>query len=113
MVNVSGLGLYEKLAFLNHSCKPNCIAVFNGPTCSIRTISNVEKDDELCIAYTELMRPQSVRHKELKEQYYFDCTCSRCVHETECGSEMNGLKCVKKDCSNAVGFCSGVHKYTN
>ena len=107
MTNVLGLGLYQTLAFLNHSCEPNCIAVFNGPTCHIRSIRNVEQGGELCIAYTELMRPQSVRHRALKEQYYFDCSCSRCAQEVNRGSEMNGLKCAKTDCSNAVGFYSG------
>ncbi len=106
LINVLGLGLYQTLAFLNHSCEPNCIAVFNGSTCQIRSIRNVQQE-ELCIAYTELMRPQSVRRKELNEQYYFDCACSRCVNEIEHGSEMNGLKCVKNECSNAVGFYSG------
>ena len=104
---VLGLGLYQTLAFLNHSCEPNCIAVFNGPTCHIRSTRNAEEGQELCIAYTELMRPQSVRQKELKEQYYFDCKCSRCLNEIEHGSEMNGLKCAKNECSNAVGFYSG------
>lgn len=102
-----GLGLYQTIAFLNHSCNPNCIAVFNGSTCDIRSIRNIELEEELCISYTELMRPQSVRQEELKKQYYFECTCSRCLKEVEQGSEMNGLKCANKKCSNAVGFHSG------
>ena len=104
---ILGLGIYQTLAFLNHSCEPNCIAVFNSRTCEIRSIKNIEKGEELCISYTELMRPQSVRGKVLKEQYYFDCTCSRCLKEIGEGTEMNGLRCVNKDCFNAVGFHSG------
>lgn len=104
---VLGLGLYQILAFINHSCEPNCVAVFNGPTCQIRSIRNVEKGEELCISYTELMRPHTIRQKELQEQYYFDCACSSCLKEVQFGSEMNGLKCANKECSNAVGFHPG------
>ena len=104
---ILGLGLYQTVVFLNHSCNPNCIAVFNGSTCDLRSIRNIEPGEELCISYTELMRPQSVRQEVLKKQYYFDCTCSRCLNEIEQGSEMNGSKCANKKCSNAVGFHSG------
>ncbi|XP_028395252.1 histone-lysine N-methyltransferase SMYD3-like [Dendronephthya gigantea] len=99
-----GLGLYQTAAFLNHSCEPNCIAVFIGATCHIRNIKNVEQDQELFISYTELMRPRAVRQDELREQYYFDCACPRCVNELEYGSEMNSLKCLNRECPNAVGF---------
>ena len=104
---ILGLGLYQTIVIFNHSCNPNCVFVFDGLTCDIRSIRNIEPAEELCISYTELMRPQSVRQEVLKKQYYFDCTCSRCLSEIEQGSEMNGLKCANKKCSNAVGFCSG------
>ena len=104
---ILGLGLYQTIAFLNHSCNPNCIAVFSGSKCDIRSIRDIELGEELYISYTELMRPQSVRREKLMKQYYFDCRCSRCLNEMEQGTEMNGLKCANKKCSNAVGFHLG------
>lgn len=104
----SGLGLYPTVAFLNHSCAPNCIVVFDGPKCNIRNICKIEKDQELCISYTELLRPPTERRQYLKEHYYFDCWCSRCLHEVKYGTEMNAMKCRNDECKQGVGFRPGL-----
>jgi len=36
-----GLGIYPIAALLNHSCSPNAVATFDGPTLHIRSIEDI------------------------------------------------------------------------
>jgi hypothetical protein len=42
-----GLGLYLAAARLNHSCVPNCAAVFAGRTLLVHTLRPVAADEEV------------------------------------------------------------------
>ena len=36
-------------SLLNHSCMPNCVAVFNGATLTVRTIKSVQPGEQVCV----------------------------------------------------------------
>ncbi len=36
-----GVGLYPLAALINHSCDPNCVAIFRGKTVHIRAIQEI------------------------------------------------------------------------
>lgn len=66
----------------NHSCDPNTIVVFNQPGLIIRALRPIAKGEEIFIKYVDVTNPQSVRQADLKDSYYFDCTCSKCQRTT-------------------------------
>ena len=64
-----GTGIYLAASILDHSCKPNAVATFEGPTISIRLIEDIPelKWDEIRISYVELLDLPEVRRKDLKK----------------------------------------------
>jgi SET and MYND domain-containing protein len=88
-----GAGLYVGLApdlclkivpsLLNHSCQPNCVAVFEGTTLGVRTIAPVEPGDQLLISYVDVLGGQEERSQALQRSYCFQCQCRRCLTELD------------------------------
>ena len=94
--SISGIGLYALAATINHSCNPNCCQTFDLSTSaalSIRALRNIEKGEEITIAYIDIGKPTWWRKKELLKSYGFLCSCNRC-HT----SSSDGYKCQKIDC---------------
>jgi SET and MYND domain-containing protein len=77
-----GAGLYLGPSLLNHSCLPNCVAVFNGPTLMIRAIRPIPAGEQLLISYLDLLDGLEQRRRTLRRTYSFQCECERC--QTEC-----------------------------
>ncbi|KAJ8321457.1 hypothetical protein KUTeg_000991 [Tegillarca granosa] len=75
-----GVGVYLGGSNLDHSCNPNAAITFTGKTLQLRTLEPVRDllPSELRISYIDLMSVTSDRKKQLQQQYYFDCDCSRC-----------------------------------
>lgn len=45
---VVGLGLYiQSMAFMNHSCVPNCVYIFKGPKVECRVIRDIQPGEEV------------------------------------------------------------------
>ena len=42
-----GVGLYNGMSFLNHSCDPNCVVVFNSSCLFLRSIKPIHPGDEV------------------------------------------------------------------
>lgn len=59
---------------------------------------SIAGDEPLTHAYVDLMLGTPERRKLLKEQFYFDCNCSRCADSTENGTYFSALKC--QQCTN-------------
>ncbi|KAG0230200.1 Histone-lysine N-methyltransferase smyd1 [Actinomortierella wolfii] len=75
-----GLGLYiEQMAFMNHSCVPNCTYTFQGSRVECRIIRQVMPGEELTISYVDQIGTTRERQQQLKERYYFGCTCPLCL----------------------------------
>lgn len=87
---------------LNHSCDPNCVAVFNGTKISIKAVKKINTGDELTISYTELLAPTKVRQEDLKHQYFFDCCCGKCTENKKEDQLVNSYLCANTQCTNAV-----------
>lgn len=62
----------------NHSCDPNTVTVFDGPSLSLRALRKIGKDEELFISYIETSNPYRRRQRELLERYHFTCACAKC-----------------------------------
>lgn len=94
--------------FINHSCNPNCIAVFDGHTVKIRTVRNIKPDEQvsiqkliragqlsyklhwskLFIGYCDLLDTGERRQEYLQKYHLFQCGCNRCSDEERDGSPM-------------------------
>lgn len=73
-----GLILDPKAAMINHSCTPNAIVVFDGPKLTVRALGAIPVDGEVLISYIDSTAPFGVRQAELRDLYFFTCTCQKC-----------------------------------
>ena len=60
----------------------NCIATVD-----------IKRGEEITTNYQHLHLPNSIRRKNLKENWYFDCACIRCQDPTELGTNLDAIKC--------------------
>ena len=49
----AGTGLYSPTNLLNHSCRPNCVAVFRGRTQFVVPVRDIATGEELTISYID------------------------------------------------------------
>lgn len=79
-MNSIGVGIYLSPSILDHSCKPNAVAVFEGTKIIIRTIVDVPRFEwsQIKISYIDLMNSRDTRQAELMSTYYFLCDCEKC-----------------------------------
>ncbi|GLT57740.1 hypothetical protein SLA2020_306900 [Shorea laevis] len=99
-----GTGLYPIISIINHSCLPNAVLVFEGRLAVVRAMQHIPKGDEVLISYVETAASTTTRQKALKEQYFFSCTCSRCIkagqyEDIEESAILEGYRCRDNGCS--------------
>ncbi|XP_015512284.1 histone-lysine N-methyltransferase SMYD3 isoform X1 [Neodiprion lecontei] len=80
-MNSIGTGVYLGPSVMDHSCKPNAVAVFEGTTITIRALEDIPRLDwsEIRISYIDLLNSTEERQTELQAGYYFRCNCERCT----------------------------------
>ena len=86
--NVDRCGYFEMGARLNHSCTPNCQAFWSAQSVlSLHAIRHIDKDEELSIAYDDLVLTdkREGRMQRLRERFRFECACSACDISTAAG----------------------------
>ncbi|KAM7507683.1 hypothetical protein LguiA_018136 [Lonicera macranthoides] len=98
-----GTGLYPVISIINHSCLPNSVLVFEGRMAVVRAVQHIPKGTEVFISYIETAGSTMTRQKALKEQYYFSCTCPRCIKvgqydDIEESATLEGYRCKDNEC---------------
>ena len=73
-----GVGVYENISFINHSCNPNSASMSRSGKIVLRAIKNIKQGDEITINYIDIASPSEKRQFDLKERYHFTCTCEIC-----------------------------------
>lgn len=70
--------LYPNGSMVAHGCRRNTqsLTLPNG-LLEMRAGDSIAKEEPLTHAYVDLMLGTPGRRKLMKEQFYFDCTCSR------------------------------------
>ncbi|KAL5675978.1 hypothetical protein ACJX0J_012109, partial [Zea mays] len=54
-----------------------------GPRVVVRCIKPINKGDEVCITYIDLLQTREARHSDLWSKYKFICSCRRCIASPE------------------------------
>lgn len=73
-----GAGLYPYATFFNHTCLPNCTALFDQTRMVIVCRRDIFLGEELTIGYTRGTDTFENRHNTLLRQYGFQCSCAVC-----------------------------------
>lgn len=47
------IGMYSPANFINHSCNPNSVQVFNGKELNIIALRDIENEEEITISYID------------------------------------------------------------
>jgi len=63
---------YEEADCTNALCK-------YGPRVIVRCTKPINKGDEVCITYIDLLQTKEARHSDLWLKYKFICSCNRCI----------------------------------
>uniref|UniRef100_A0A8C1G359 Protein-lysine N-trimethyltransferase SMYD5 n=1 Tax=Cyprinus carpio TaxID=7962 RepID=A0A8C1G359_CYPCA len=72
----------------NHSCVPNAEASFpdNNFLLHLAALSDISPGEEICISYLDVCqrdRSRHSRHKILRENYLFVCSCQKCMSQMD------------------------------
>jgi len=72
--------LCQTISRFNHSCNPNCEAVWSEEIGQNQVYACIEikAGEELSLSYIEHRAPREERQEELLEDYKFQCRCSAC-----------------------------------
>uniref|UniRef100_F7FRC7 [histone H3]-lysine(4) N-trimethyltransferase n=1 Tax=Monodelphis domestica TaxID=13616 RepID=F7FRC7_MONDO len=97
-----GVGLYPSMSLLNHSCDPNCVIVFEGPSLFLRAVRDIQQGEELTICYLDVLMPSAERQKQLKEQYCFDCDCPGCETRSKDDDMLSGEEQAWKEVQDSL-----------
>ncbi|KAK2834256.1 hypothetical protein Q7C36_014957 [Tachysurus vachellii] len=87
-LNCEGSGLFLLQSSCNHSCIPNAEASFpdNNFLLHLSALSDISPGEEICISYLDCCqrdRSRHSRHKILRENYLFVCSCQKCVAQMD------------------------------
>lgn len=75
-----GLMFDPTFSAINHSCDPNCTLIWKDQgTVLIKTIKELKASNELTLNYIPIYMPKEMRRKQLKNSFFFDCECYKCV----------------------------------
>ncbi|CAH2100286.1 unnamed protein product [Euphydryas editha] len=122
--------VFPTLALFNHSCDPGVVRYFCGPYVVVRAVKNIKKGEEVAENYGPIFTtvPKQKRQADLKDQYWFDCTCLPCQQNWPTYDEMTEnymrFKCdsdqpcpnvvpVPYDCKDFMLQCGLCQQYTN
>ncbi|KAG0485217.1 hypothetical protein HPP92_009296 [Vanilla planifolia] len=71
-----GSHVWKRWNFVDSSIVPGLC--WFGPRIIIRSIKPLNKSEEVCITYMDLLQPKVMRHLDLWSRYHFICHCKRC-----------------------------------
>ena len=57
--------------------------------------TKIKKNEEITIHYLSFVHGNIKRKNAMRNNWMFDCTCSRCQDPTEMGSYLSAIKCFK------------------
>ncbi|XP_065085635.1 SET and MYND domain-containing protein 4 [Ochlerotatus camptorhynchus] len=95
-------GIFPQISMFNHSCDPNIRNCFSKNSLSVYATRDVEAGGEIfnCYGPNFKLLCKEDRNSALKQQYCFECRCSRCVSGNDEAYELyERYKCPFSKCS--------------
>ena len=83
---------------MSHGCISNVSQVFSRRhpyTSTCIAAVDIKKDEEIFTSYLKVTASTTARHKNLKEFWYFECSCQRCLDPSENESYVGAILCSK------------------
>jgi hypothetical protein len=106
-----GLCFEPTLALANHSCNPNAIVVFDGRSVALRELGAIEKGEQIFISYITATEDLDSRQHDLKQRYFFDCQCEKCLKDESPYATF--LRYVPKGEGRIDSLCNSKHLVIN
>ncbi|PWA42894.1 SET domain group 37 [Artemisia annua] len=84
-------------------CSPNAVLVYEGRIATVRVVQHLSKGSEVLISYVETAGSTMTRQKALREQYFFTCSCTRCIklgqpEDIEESAVLEDYRCKNRTC---------------
>jgi len=96
-------GFYPTYAYMNHTCRCNTKTIkFPDQHLEVRAQVFIRRGEEISTQYLLPLKPTFIRRPMLRNKWFFDCNCPRCLDPTELGSFFSALLCKKAGCRGAV-----------
>jgi hypothetical protein len=107
---VGFLGLWPEFSLLNHSCTPNVALTVIKGTMLLHASDLLSEGQELSSSYLgrALMAPLQQRQQLLRDNYGFECGCSRCAGRWDCAAAVQAAGRCAAGCVPAC-MCRAVH----
>uniref|UniRef100_W5LZ26 [histone H3]-lysine(4) N-trimethyltransferase n=1 Tax=Lepisosteus oculatus TaxID=7918 RepID=W5LZ26_LEPOC len=87
-----GVGLFPNLCLVNHDCWPNCSVILNNGNhaavnslfhtqmrIELRALGKISPGEELTVSYVDFLSVGADRRRQLRQQYFFECSCEHCA----------------------------------
>lgn len=84
----ASLGLWQRAAYINHSCLPNAYRSFIGDMMILRATRTMKAGDEILVHYIDSTWPYEERTKALASWNISRCDCPLCEVEASLPSEL-------------------------
>lgn len=117
-----GLALHPKTSQFNHSCRPNAFVrfdVFKSVSApeksgqhhiSVHALRDIHENEEITLGYVDGTYPFEKRQQELKERYFFTCSCELCTKEREAAANpSHTTSIVNSKAKEAEQYAEQVH----
>jgi len=79
---------------VNHSCLGNArFSVDSKQHVRVEAKQDIQEGEEITVQYYSSLLGTHKRRRRLKAEWYFDCSCCRCVDPTECGTMVSAVMC--------------------
>jgi len=98
-----GAGLFPIYSMMNTSCRNNTKSnVLPDHSVEILAKVKIKAGQEITNQYHKPDKAAFIRRQTMKEKWFFDCSCPRCMDPTELGSHYSSLLCPKVRCGGVV-----------
>lgn len=92
----SGHGLYPLTSLLSHSCISNSKTVLKSDySVECRATVFIAQGEEITKQYVSPLEPTQLRRRKLRDGWYFECRCLRCLDPQECGALTSATRCLR------------------
>ncbi|KAJ2907802.1 hypothetical protein GGI21_003524 [Coemansia aciculifera] len=77
-----GFSIYPTAVYFNHSCAPNVAKTRRNRVMNFVSNQSIQSGDELFISYGSTTDSVSERRDRLRDHFFFECACDRCIAES-------------------------------